>query len=163
MLKGCRMKGERSMMVWKNIFQKMIIVVLFFSLYGCGGLGQSCQTTAVVVDENSQAIEGLWVGKWYCEKTGHSGPMRCQLTRIKEGQYLARYDGFFAGFIPFWYSVKKEVTWGDCVVYMKAEENLGWYGGGLFKYEGQIKGEEYHMRYDSKYYSGTFELRKSGT
>ena len=131
--------------------------VLLFFVCGCGGLGQ---TTAGESEQGVQSIEGLWVGKWYCEKTGHSGPLRCKLTRITEGQYKAQYDGLYAGFIPFWYSVKKEVTRNDGVVYMKAEENLGWFGGGLFKYEGEIKDEKYHMRYDSKHYAGTFELER---
>ncbi|MCH9022476.1 MAG: hypothetical protein IID32_06900, partial [Planctomycetes bacterium] len=85
------MKGEYFMMGWKNICQQMIVAVLFFNLCGCGGLGQSAADAG---DEDIQVIEGLWVGKWFCEKTGHSGPMRCRLTRIKEGHYLARYDGF---------------------------------------------------------------------
>lgn len=152
------MKNEESLVRCKNMCQQMTVGILLFFVCGCGGLGQSAADAG---DEDIQVIEGLWVGKWFCEKTGHSGPMRCRLTRIKEGQYLARYDGFFAGFIPFWYSVKKEVTRGDGVVYMKAEENLGWYGGGLFKYEGEIRDGEYHMRYDSKYYAGTFELSKA--
>jgi len=151
------MKDEKSLVGWKSIYQLMTVGVLLLFVLGCGGLGH---TTADGGEQDVQAIEGLWVGKWYCHKTGHSGPMRCRLTRITEGQYLARYDGFFAGFIPFWYSVKTDVTRRGEVTYMKAEENLGWYGGGLFQYEGDIRDGEYHMRYDSKYYAGTFELKR---
>jgi len=102
--------------------------------------------------------EGKWVGKWFCEKTGHSGYLSCRLKHIKANHYKAHYFATYATILPYWYSVDMPLTRKDERYLTKWQVDLGWLGGGRYEYQGYIEGDTFFCEYTSKDYEGSFEL-----
>ena len=138
----------------------LLSVWTLLGMAGCQGLVRCGDLTEGSGDVSSR-IEGKWVGKWYCETTGHSGKLRCRLTQVGSDTYKARYDGTYQKFIPFWYTVEMQVVEREGVMHLNAEANLGLLGGGLYRYQGTIEGDAFLTTYSSEHHNGTFELRRS--
>ena len=139
------------------------VLLCAWPLLGVGGCqGSACCRDLVTGPSEAPAnIEGKWVGKWYCETTGHSGKLRCRLTQVGPDKYKARYDGTYQKFIPFWYTVEMQVEQREGVSHLNAEANLGWLGGGKYLYQGTIEGDAFLTSYTSDHHNGTFELTRA--
>ncbi|HEX5222727.1 MAG TPA: hypothetical protein VFZ59_24440 [Verrucomicrobiae bacterium] len=111
----------------------------------------------------ADSIEGRWEGRWLSDHNGHTGKLRCVLTRVN-GNHTHTYTAYFRA--TYWkifrYSYKADFPFErrDGVWHFKGSENLGWLAGGVYDYEGLVSSTNFHSTYRSKYDHGTFEMRR---
>jgi hypothetical protein len=106
------------------------------------------------------SIEGRWDGKWLSDVNGHTGRLRCLLTRETDSSYEARFRATYWKVFRFSYSVslrfeQKDVTW-----HFTGDENLGKLAGGIYHYEGQVTPTNFFSTYWSRYDHGTFQMQR---
>ncbi len=136
-------------------------MVLSAAIGGCGGFGkQWAQTTAVV--QPPADIIGAWSGTWSSEATGHDGALRCIITRVDQNIYSARFHARFMKILSAQYTTILHVTVSDGVWHITGESDLGWFGGGLYRQEGEIRDGIYAARYESKGDRGLLRMSRPG-
>jgi hypothetical protein len=133
-------------------------MLLAISLGGCSGFERDWQRA---LDEGipQNTIEGPWEGRWLTEAE-HSGGLRCLVKRLDDGSYQMRFHATFWKIFSAGYSVRMTGEEKDGVLHLVGEHDLGWLGGGLYKYEARISDAEYIAEYRSKRNNGTFTLRR---
>jgi hypothetical protein len=112
-------------------------------------------------------ITGRWEGTWKSDANGHSGGLRCIVTRAEDGNYLADFKATYGWVFTFGYQMKMNVKAADgttrhSVVYFTGEEDLGWLAGGKYQYDGRAGPTEFFCNYKSKDDRGTFQLVRPG-
>jgi hypothetical protein len=113
-----------------------------------------------------EALEGRWQGVWISDANGHTGDLRCLLSKKAEGGYEARYHATYSWcWIPFTfeYAVPMTAERGkDGEWRFKGEAELGcWVAGGHYTYEGTAKGSEFRSTYRSEEDRGVFEMKRA--
>lgn len=108
----------------------------------------------------SDSIEGRWEGKWLSEVNGHTGKLRCLLTRENEGHCSARFRATYAKILRFGYKVSLAIQRHYGGWEFNGEENLGKLAGGVYYYEGHATPTNFFSTYRSKYDHGIFEMRR---
>lgn len=108
----------------------------------------------------ADSIEGRWEGRWLSDVNGHTGHLRCLLTRNADTHYTARFRATYWKIFRYSYEVNlwfepREDGWR-----FRGEEDLGWLAGGVYNYEGQATSTHFHSTYRSKHDHGTFEMRR---
>ena len=111
----------------------------------------------------ADSIEGRGEGHWLSAENGHTGRLRCVLTRNHESTNT--YTAYFRA--TYWkifrYSYKAEFPFEvkeSSVWRFQGDENLGWLAGGVYAYEGRVTPTNFHSTYRSKYDHGTFEMSR---
>ena len=106
-------------------------------------------------------ITGPWEGSWNSDKNGHSGNLRCLLSKIDDTHYRARYKATYRKIMRFGYTLAMNVKHGTDNAYnFQGEADLGWWAGGVYHYEGQITSTNFVSTYKSKYDQGTFRMKR---
>jgi hypothetical protein len=139
------------------------LAVLFSVLLLCGGCSFSrAWNQAGRTPPPADSIEGRWEGRWLSEHNGHTGRLRCVLTRSGDRTSTNTYTAHFRAtyWKIFWYSYKAEFPFEprEGVWHFQGDENLGWLAGGIYHYEGRVSPTNFHSTYRSKYDHGTFEM-----
>jgi hypothetical protein len=106
------------------------------------------------------SIEGRWEGKWLSEVNGHSGNLRCLVSREGDDRCAARFRAAYARVLHFSYTVKLEIQPHFGGWEFNGEEDLGKLAGGVYTYEGRASATNLFSTYRSKYDHGTFEMRR---
>jgi hypothetical protein len=108
-------------------------------------------------------FSGAWTGSWRSNVTGHHGNLRCLVARLDGSRYRARYKATYRKLFRFGYAVEMLVTRsGDGVFQFRGQADLGWWGGGVYRYEGTATATNYFATYQSKYDHGTFQMTRPG-
>lgn len=107
-----------------------------------------------------KGIEGRWDGKWKSGEGGHSGRLRCILSRKEGDSYLAQFRARFGKVFDYEYAVPLKVEERDGTYRIQGEANLHWYAGGVYHYDGQATATNFSSTYRSKSYEGTFEMSR---
>lgn len=110
------------------------------------------------MSETKTTIEGEWKGRWTSGR--HEGLLYCEFTPLEELRYRADFHAKYWKFFSFKYSMEIEFESEDDGYRFEGEQDVGWWAGGLYKYQGRVHGEELEASYDSKRNQGTFELQK---
>jgi len=108
-------------------------------------------------------IAGRWIGRWQSDVNGHNDQLRCLVTPSTNGTYSARYHARYTKWFlrfTFGYTVPLSVATHDGRFEFTGESNLGWYAGGVYRYNGSATATNFTSRYDSKYDRGTFEMKR---
>ena len=105
-------------------------------------------------------LEGRWQGVWVSEVNGHTGALRCLMTRKDDGRYRARFHATYAKVFTFGYTVLLTTQVTNHTARFQGEENLGWLAGGVYRYEGHADGTNCLATYSCKYDHGTFRLAR---
>ena len=105
------------------------------------------------------SIEGLWEGKWLSDVNGHTGRLRCLLSRESDSRYQARFRATYWKVFRFSYTVPLQFEQRDAW-HFTGEENLGKLAGGVYRYEGHATPTNFFSTYHSKYDHGTFQMRR---
>ena len=128
------------------------------------------------LDLPEDSAVGLWEGTWLSESTGHSGDLRCILTRqgttLEDltgsgggpapsgdpgGPHIARFKAWYGGIFPFEQTLELEST--EEPSRFRGEADLGWLLG-IYRYEGQKTANRLIFTYRAESDHGTFELEK---
>jgi hypothetical protein len=108
-------------------------------------------------------ISGPWDGSWLSDVNGHHGRLRCLVTRLDERHYRARYKATYRKILRFGYTVDMEIArpLNDRFQF-NGKADLGWWGGGIYHYDGYATTTNLFSTYNSKYDHGTFQMKRPG-
>lgn len=110
----------------------------------------------------SDGVSGKWDGAWNSEATGHHGRLRCVVSAPlnaagdREFFYHATWMGFLSGCYKATHQVQEK---GGAHVF-KGEHRMPDWAGGLYHYEGVIRGDEFKSGYKSSADHGTYVMKR---
>lgn len=116
----------------------------------------------------ANGVAGKWEGTWLSEASGHHGKLRCVVSgALEEGKMHAKGDHEF-----FYHATWKTVLSGsykavhnvqkqkDGGYVFKGEHKMPDWAGGLYHYEGTIKGDNFSACYKSSMDHGTYTMKR---
>lgn len=112
-------------------------------------------------------FDGRWVGVWTSERhrglSGKpaSGELRLVLTKHDPYKYRAFTRARWKLFTTD-YQVMLDGHQRGGVLHLHGQETISPLFGGTYRYEGTVTPDQFTMRYDSRYDSGSVELRRWG-
>ena len=137
-----------------------LALFLAATLTGCSSFQKECEQ-ATAVGPN-QGITGRWAGRWQSEKNQHNGELRCIIRELTNGLYSARFHARYK--IVFKmncsYTVILDAKPRDGGFDIQGSANLGWYAGGIYKYNGHASVTNFHSTYSCKYDYGYFQMTR---
>src|SRR5215207_684634 len=101
---------------------------------GCGSFHRDWK--AASARPVAQGITGSWEGKWISDVNGHNGKLRCLITEQEPGIYQARFHAWFFKILSAGYVVQLVAAPAGTRTAFSGEADLGWFGGGVYRYEG---------------------------
>ncbi len=130
---------------------------------------------------STSGVEGKWSGTWHSDATGHQGTLRCVVTKpgfenfCATGIPLAALER--ASFRPYPHEFFYHATWKkilsgsykathtvqkqkDGTYTFKGEHKMPDWAGGLYHYEGTIKGDDFNACYQSSMDRGTYTMKR---
>lgn len=128
-------------------------------LCGCSTFNRDWRNAA----KNSapaNSVEGRWEGRWLSDANGHSGALRCLVTRVDEAHCRARFHAVYGNVLHFTYTVPLAIQSHFDGWEFDGEENLGKLAGGVYYYEGRANSTNFFSTYRSTYDHGTFEMHR---
>lgn len=106
-------------------------------------------------------VEGCWEGRWLSSKNGHTGKLRCLATKIDDRQIRARFKATYWKILRIGYEVTLNTEPStNSSVRIRGENDLGWWGGGVYHYDGAVSPTDFSATYRSRYDHGTFEMKR---
>ena len=108
-------------------------------------------------------VAGKWEGTWLSATTGHQGTLRCVVdcTQGKPGDheffYHATWKKILSGSYKAVHTVKKQK---DGTYTFKGEHKMPNWAGGLYQYEGTVKGDEFKACYQCAMDKGTYTMKR---
>jgi hypothetical protein len=128
---------------------------------GCSTFNREWKAAAVEPIP-ADTVAGRWEGLWLSDVNGHDGRLRCLVTRAGDKQYQAHYRATYWKCFRFSYraTMQIEKAPGDDAHTFQGEADLGWWGGGVYRYEGRITSTNFFSTYRSKYDHGTFRMKR---
>ncbi|HEX8914313.1 MAG TPA: hypothetical protein VF796_18340 [Humisphaera sp.] len=151
-----------------NPRRTLALVALCLALLSAGGCAYEGRWSAAGKEPTpSDQITGRWIGTWTSEASGHSGGLRCIVTRTDSGRFKADFRATYAWLFSFGYEMAMNVRASDAatnpsVVYFTGEEDLGALAGGEYTYDGRATPTEFFCKYKTKDDHGTFQLVRPG-
>jgi hypothetical protein len=127
---------------------------------GCSKFESDWRSKAVQQPLEGDDLAGRWKGSWKSQKSGHSGSLRCIVTKLGEDTYKARFDASWALLMRFGYEMKLTPDRRDDVSYVSGEENIGDNLGGVYEYDGRADGKVFRCNYRTKMDYGYFRLTR---
>lgn len=105
-------------------------------------------------------LDGRWEGTWLSDRNGHTGRLRCVVSKQGENQYEAAFQAKYWRVLTFHYVAPLETRLTETNVLFSGQANLGWWAGGLYRYAGQADTDRWFCTYSNRYDYGTFQMRK---
>jgi hypothetical protein len=129
---------------------------------GCGAVRFQRAWSSWEPPAETTGMEGRWRGEWRSEWNGHSGGLRCLVTRLDDGQCNAWFYSTYALLLFFQNEVRLDVQReGDGTLRFAGEQDLGAAVGGLYRYEGTVVGDHFEARFQAENGDhGVFELER---
>lgn len=153
-------------------------LVFLTTLPSCGFAFRSAWKKAPV---STYGAEGKWSGTWHSDATGHHGNLRCVVTKPgfehfcangiplaaleRESYHPYRHEFFYhatwktilSGSYKAVHTVQKQK---DGSYTFKGEHKMPDWAGGLYHYEGTIKGDNFNACYQSSMDRGTYTMKR---
>lgn len=126
-----------------------LAVVLATSSCGTFAYNRAWESFDAVAD--GDPMVGRWQGDWESESNGHSGGLRCMLTRVDEGAYFARFHSTYGWFFFFRHETTFHITGEEeGTLRFEGAEDLGKAFGGLYRYTGTVAGDRFEARFEAE-------------
>ena len=129
----------------------------------CGALRFNRAWSSYEPADGRSAMEGRWRGEWRSEWNGHSGGLRCVMTRDDEGDdYRAWFYSTYASLLFFQHRTLFRVTAreGEALRF-EGDEDLGKAIGGVYRYEGTVEGDSFRAEFHAENGDhGVMEMRR---
>ena len=130
---------------------------------GCSTFNRDWQR-ASATSAPARDIDGRWEGSWLSDRNGHHGRLRCLVSRLDDQSYRARFKASYWKLFHFSYAVDLQVTREPPgSLNFQGGANLGWWGGGIYQYDGQATPTNFFSTYKSEYDHGTFRMARPET
>ena len=136
-----------------------LALFLILGATGCSTFNRDWKAAAVSPD-SANGIEGRWLGTWLSEVNGHTGQLRCLISKQTAGRYQARFHAKYRKILSFGYTVELSATETGGTNIFQGYADLGWYAGGEYHYEGRATPARFSSTYSSKADHGTFEMTR---
>lgn len=116
----------------------------------------------------ANGVAGKWEGTWLSSANGHHGKLRCVVSgALEEGKlytkgdheffYRATWKSILSGSYKAIHNVQKQK---DGSYLFKGEHKMPDWAGGLYHYEGTIKGDEFKANYRCSIDNGTYTMKR---
>lgn len=140
---------------------KLVALTGFSLLLGCSSYESRWKAAATRPASAADGLAGRWEGTWQSEANGHSGGLRCIVTRTGDDTFEADYHATYWKIFGFGYAMPLRAgrREGD-VVHFNGDADLGWLAGGNYHYDGRATGEEFYCTYRSKSDHGFFKMTR---
>jgi hypothetical protein len=112
-------------------------------------------------------VAGKWKGTWLSDASGHHGDLQCVVSEYitakndsesdHEFFYHATWKNFLSGSYKAIHTVQKQK---DGTYTFKGEHKMPNWAGGLYHYEGTIKGDEFKANYRCSMDNGTYTMKR---
>jgi len=139
----------------------VLAVVARLSGLGCAGRGDSFSPGGPAASA-ADLLQGDWVGRWASSQSDMGNDLKARIRKLDAGKYEAQFDAVFARFFTNRSVVVLTVRDKGTKWEFSGQEDLGFFRGGIYKYEGTCDGREFLCTYDSSYDKGTFRMRRAG-
>lgn len=145
-------------------------LLLLTCLPSCGFAFRSAWKKAPV----TSGVEGKWKGTWLSDANGHHGDLRCVVSKAELPDYgagkgaepipaprsffyRATWKKILSGSYRSVHTVKKQK---DGSYKFSGEHKMPDWAGGLYHYEGTIKGDEFKANYKCAMDHGTYTMKR---
>lgn len=135
------------------------VSLLMALLCGCSSFNRAWHK-AGSAPAATDSIEGRWEGHWLSDANGHTGKLRCLLSRDADGEYTAWFRATYWKILRFSYRVPLQVEAHDGVWLFSGSEDLGSMAGGIYHYTGSATPTNFHSTYRSDYDHGIFQMSR---
>jgi hypothetical protein len=141
-----------------------VVLASLLLVAGCSSFNREWRNAAEL-PASSSSLVGRWEGSWQSEANGHHGSLRCIVGQEPDGACKARFHAIYGKMLNFGYTVPLKVAETDGSFQFSGKANLGWWAGGVYTYEGEVRDANFHSTYRCKYDHGTFQMTRapSGT
>jgi|KBSSwiStaDraftv2_1062776.scaffolds.fasta_scaffold336691_2 hypothetical protein len=130
---------------------------------GCSSFNRAWKTAETERVE-SHSLAGRWEGTWRSTHNGHHDTLRGLFTlptnAVCEARFHARYSKWGMS-LSFSYSVPLQLDGTNGSYRFQGQADLGWYAGGVYRYEGTVSGTNFFSTYESQYDKGEFHLQRA--
>lgn len=137
------------------------LLLLLLGATGCSSFPRDWKSAASP-PAPTNSIEGRWEGSWRSDVNGHTGSLRCLISRGTNDTYSARFHAKYKKLIrfTFGYTVPLTVTPREGQFHFSGAADLGGLAGGLYTYQGRATPTNFLSTYSSKYDRGIFEMSR---
>lgn len=135
-----------------------VLAMGLIAVAGCQSYSHQWKEAAARISNDS--FEGCWEGSWLSDHNGHSGRLRCILSRDTNAVYQANFQAKYAKTLTFHYVASLQTIREGDKISFNGEAHLAWWAGGLYRYVGQADGTSFFCTYSNRYDFGTFSLTK---
>jgi hypothetical protein len=145
---------------------RMLLAVCCLQAVSCSSLrfGREWRKAVAVGTEAADAgLAGRWEGTWESEVNGHRGKLRCLVEPVsaEEGRYLFRYRATWMRVLSGVFKAEHRVVrQSEDGWRFQGEQRLAKWAGGLYQYEGEIKGPVFEATYRCELDKGLFQMRR---
>ena len=147
-------------MVRFRTFMLLAVVIVATILGGgCASFNHEWQVAASKPVEGTD-LQGRWEGFWRSDVNGHTGKLRCLITKSSEHNYRARFHANYSKVLSFGYTVTLRAEAAGDSFNFNGQANLGWLAGGVYYYEGHAEKTNFFSKYSNKYDHGTFQMTR---
>ena len=151
-------KAGRATKGIATVLRAFIVSVCVLGASGCRTYNQEWKDAGKTL--TSGGFEGRWEGTWHSDQNGHSGKLRCITIRRYENEYDAKFRATYQKILRFshtapLYTQSQGTNW-----VFSGEANLGWWAGGLYRYEGRADAWSFFSTYSNRYDHGTFVMER---
>ena len=136
-----------------------VLALLIVAGAGCSSFNSAWKHAASAPGAAND-IQGRWAGVWLSQTNGHTGKLRCLMSKKTEGEYQARFHAKYRKILSFGYTVPLAATNVGSVYHFQGDADLGWYAGGLYHYDGQATPTNFFSVYRSKHDGGVFQMQR---
>lgn len=149
----------------KRILTLAVLLLSLSALTGCAF--ESHWTAAGKLPTPDMSIEGRWIGTWKSEPSGHGGGLRCIVTQSDAKTFHAEFKATYGWLFTYSYGMTMNIKASDgttppAVVYFFGKENLGWWAGGVYTYDGKATTTSFFCNYKSDSDQGVFQMSRPG-
>ena len=137
------------------------VVLILWICTGCSTFHRDWKQAAGLPGTPGDLL-GRWEGTWVSEDNGHQGRLRCLVTKTGADRYQARFHANYRKILSFGYTVplRVQVLPSGMDYRFRGEANLGWYAGGLYRYEGGATPSTFNATYRTSTDYGTFRMSR---
>jgi hypothetical protein len=139
----------------------LVALMSFLSIFlaGCSTFSRDWKA-ALKTPVPASEISGPWEGRWLSDVNGHTGKLRCLLSKKDEARYHARFWATYWKVFRFTYGVELNGSEEDGKWKFTGQEDLGKLAGGIYRYDGFVTLTNFYANYQSKYDHGTFRMNR---
>lgn len=141
-----------------SLFRAFIVSIFLLGASGCRTYNQQWEDAGKA--PTSGGFAGRWEGTWHSDQNGHSGKLRCITLQRNQSDYDAKFRATYQKVLRFSYTAPLQTRREGSRWFFAGQANLGWWAGGLYRYEGHANAQSFFSTYSNRYDHGTFVLEK---